>query len=180
MPGVGDKWFPDTPDGHREAKAYGRANPGLPQREGTGAHVLQYIIGQEERHLEDSEFDKMASVSPFPPGTMEGFLDELHKIAARVFDDSSQTGWERASASPGQKIHQTNKSHDAAKKRTGHKGKRLASDIINEFNKSVAAPSKGLANRAGKRVDHTLGQVRELQKNVSKIQKDGVKLRMGM
>ena len=180
MPGVGSKWFPDTPDGHREAKAYGRANPSLVQREGTGAHVLHFIREQEERSLEDPEFDKTAAANPFPPGTFEGFLDELHKIAARVHDDSSMTGWERASESPGKVVHQTNKSHEQAKKNISHKGRRLASDLINKFDKSVASPLRGAANRTGGRIDKGLEIGEKLQKNVADIKRDGVRVRMGM
>ncbi len=180
MPGVGDKWFPDTPDGHREARAFGRANPDLPQREGTGAHVYHYVIEQENRHLDDPEFNKMASTPAFPPGTMKGFLDELHKIAVRVHDDDSATGWERASESPGQKVHQTDKSHDAAKKRVGHKGKRLASDLINTFNKTVVAPVTGAKNRAASMVDRGLKIGENANKNANKIRKDGVRVSMGI
>ena len=93
MPGVGDKWFPDTPSGNREARAYSRSNPDAVQREGSGAHLYQYIVEQEDRHLTDPEFNKMASAPPFPPfppGMMGAFFEELEKIAATIERESNR------------------------------------------------------------------------------------------
>lgn len=83
MPSVGSKWFPDTPEGHREAQAYSLSNPDAgPMREGTGAHVYQSVLDRESERV--GGFDKQASAPAFQPGTIDGFFDELEKISKRV------------------------------------------------------------------------------------------------
>ena len=86
MPSVGDRWFPDSPDGHMEAKNYAMES-GDVMREGAGAHVHLSIMQREQKATEDSGFDKMfGGISKTAGVGMSADIDEIGgQVMAQAF-----------------------------------------------------------------------------------------------